>query len=63
MFCSKMVPTTSMVLTSLTARILSMASSSVRLIAPPPVTRGLISGSPFTYLRSQPNHSLCYVFW
>ncbi|KAG5529236.1 hypothetical protein RHGRI_029810 [Rhododendron griersonianum] len=54
-----MVPTTSMVLTSLTARILSMASSSFRLIAPLPVTRGLISCSPFTYLRSQPNH----VFW
>ncbi|KAG5557296.1 hypothetical protein RHGRI_007528 [Rhododendron griersonianum] len=58
-----MVPTTSMVLKSLTVRILSMVSSSVRLIAPLPVTRGLISCSPFTYLRSQPNHSLRYVFW
>ncbi|KAF7142128.1 hypothetical protein RHSIM_Rhsim06G0010900 [Rhododendron simsii] len=27
------------------------ASSSIRLIAATPVTRGLISGSPFTYLR------------
>ncbi|KAI8538129.1 hypothetical protein RHMOL_Rhmol09G0078600 [Rhododendron molle] len=49
-----MVLTTLMVLMSLMARILSTTSSSVRVIASTQVMRGLISGSPFTYLRSQP---------
>ncbi|KAG5557295.1 hypothetical protein RHGRI_007528 [Rhododendron griersonianum] len=51
-FCSKMVPTTSMVLKSLTVRILSMVSSSVRLIAPLPP-------DPIGFLRS----CLCMHVW